>query len=76
MQPGLLLKGVSQIYDESNVPYGHPRRSWLVRAWQQREAVAEGLAEWQVRALGTGFDCCSGGVLSSFLGAASCHLGA
>lgn len=47
LQPGLLLKGVNSIYDESNVPEGVPRRSWSMRALQQREAVAEGLTEWQ-----------------------------
>lgn len=35
------------MYDESKVPSGLPRKSWQMRAWQQREAVAEGLAEWQ-----------------------------
>lgn len=47
LQPGLLLKGVNSIYDEQSVPSGVPRKSWTMRAWQQREAVAEGLAEWQ-----------------------------
>lgn len=47
LQPGLLLKGVSLIYDEGSAPRGTPRKSWAMRAWQQAEAVAEGLAEWQ-----------------------------
>ena len=47
LQPGLLLKGVNLLYDDSNIPAGQPRKSWIMRAWQQREAVAEGLAEWQ-----------------------------
>lgn len=48
LQPGLLLKGVNLLYDDSNIPAGQPRKSWIMRSWQQREAVAEGLAEWQV----------------------------
>ena len=47
LQPGLLLKGVGSMYDESSVRKGEPRKSWSMRALQQREAVAEGLAEWQ-----------------------------
>ncbi|GAB4817363.1 hypothetical protein N2152v2_004409 [Parachlorella kessleri] len=47
LQPGLLLKGVNLLYDESAPRSGQPRKSWLMRSWQQREAVAEGLAEWQ-----------------------------
>lgn len=47
LQPGLLLRGVSSIYDEATVRKGEPRKSWSMRAQQQREAVAEGLAEWQ-----------------------------
>lgn len=51
LQPGLLLKGISSIYEqeEPGAPgsKGMPRKSWTMRAWQQREAVAEGLAEWQ-----------------------------
>ncbi|PSC70953.1 transcription factor MYB44-like isoform B [Micractinium conductrix] len=47
LQPGLLLKGVNLLYDDSNIPAGQPRKSWVMRSWQQREAVAEGLAEWQ-----------------------------
>lgn len=47
LQPGLLLKGVNSIYDESTVRKGQPRKSWSMRALQQKEAVAEGLAEWQ-----------------------------
>jgi voltage-gated potassium channel Kch len=47
LQPGLLLKGVNSIYDESSVRKGEPRKSWSMRSLQQREAVAEGLAEWQ-----------------------------
>ena len=47
LQPGLLLKGVNSMYDESTVRKGEPRKSWSMRALQQREAVAEGLAEWQ-----------------------------
>ncbi len=47
LQPGLLLKGVNSMYDESTVRKGEPRKSWSMRAMQQREAVAEGLAEWQ-----------------------------
>ena len=47
LQPGLLLKGVNSIYDESNVPSNVPRKSWSMRALQQREAVLEGLTEWQ-----------------------------
>ena len=47
LQPGLLLKGVSNLYDDSSTPTGAPRKSWSMRAWQQRESVAEGLAEWQ-----------------------------
>ena len=47
LQPGLLLKGVNSMYDESNVRKGQPRKSWSMRALQQKEAVAEGLAEWQ-----------------------------
>ena len=35
------------MYDDSNIPAGQPRKSWVMRSWQQREAVAEGLAEWQ-----------------------------
>jgi hypothetical protein len=48
LQPGLLLRGVSAaLYgDEAGAPAGAPRKSWAMRAWQQREAVAEGLAEW------------------------------
>lgn len=49
LQPGLLLKGVNLLYDDSNIPAGQPRKSWIMRSWQQREAVADGLAEWQVR---------------------------
>jgi hypothetical protein len=45
LQPGLLLKGVNLLYDDSNIPAGQPRKSWVMRSWQQREAVAEGLAE-------------------------------
>lgn len=41
LQPGLLLKGVNLLYDDSNIPAGQPRKSWVMRAWQQREAVAE-----------------------------------
>lgn len=48
LQPGLLLKGVNLLYDDSNIPAGQPRKSWIMRSWQQREAVADGLAEWQV----------------------------
>ncbi|KAL4423371.1 hypothetical protein ABPG77_004302 [Micractinium sp. CCAP 211/92] len=47
LQPGLLLKGVNLLYDDSNIPAGQPRKSWIMRSWQQREAVAEGLCEWQ-----------------------------
>ena len=51
LQPGLLLKGISSIFetDEDGAPgsRGMPRKSWTMRALQQREAVAEGLAEWQ-----------------------------
>lgn len=47
LQPGLLLKGVNSMYDESTVRKGEPRKSWSMRSLQQREAVAEGLAEWQ-----------------------------
>jgi len=47
LQPGLLLKGVNSMYDEKSVPRGLPRQSWSMRALQQREAVSEGLAEWQ-----------------------------
>ncbi|PRW44899.1 Potassium channel subfamily T member 2 isoform A [Chlorella sorokiniana] len=47
LQPGLLLKGVNLLYDDSNIPAGQPRKSWIMRSWQQREAVADGLAEWQ-----------------------------
>jgi voltage-gated potassium channel Kch len=47
LQPGLLLKGVNSIYDESSVRKGQPRKSWSMRALQQKEAVSEGLAEWQ-----------------------------
>ena len=47
LQPGLLLRGVSSMYDEASVRKGEPRKSWSMRALQQREAVAEGLAEWQ-----------------------------
>lgn len=47
LQPGLLLKGVNSLYDESSVAKGQPRKSWSMRALQQKEAVAEGLAEWQ-----------------------------
>lgn len=49
LQPGLLLKGVNLLYDDSNIPAGQPRKSWIMRSWQQREAVAEGLCEWQAR---------------------------
>lgn len=47
LQPGLLLQGVSTLYDDSSTPLGAPRKSWTMRAWQQDEAVNEGLAEWQ-----------------------------
>ena len=49
LQPGLLLKGISSIYEKDgvSVPPNTPRKSWVMRAWQQGEAVAEGLAEWQ-----------------------------
>jgi hypothetical protein len=47
LQPGLLLKGVNLLYEEGLAPSGQPRKSWLMRTWQSREAVAEGLAEWQ-----------------------------
>jgi voltage-gated potassium channel Kch len=47
LQPGLLLQGVSTLYDDSSTPVGAPRKSWTMRAWQQDEAVNEGLAEWQ-----------------------------
>ncbi len=35
------------LYEEGVAATGQPRKSWLMRTWQQREAVAEGLAEWQ-----------------------------
>ena len=51
LQPGLLLKGISSMYepDEPGAAgsVGVPRKSWSMRAWQQQAAVAEGLAEWQ-----------------------------
>lgn len=52
LQPGLLLKGISNLIERVDGPSegGAPRKSWTMRAWQQREAVAEGLAEWQANA--------------------------
>jgi len=52
LQPGLLLKGISSLIERVDGPSvgGVPRKSWTMRAWQQREAVAEGLAEWQANA--------------------------
>ena len=52
LQPGLLLKGISSLFERVDGPSegGLPRKSWTMRAWQQREAVAEGLAEWQANA--------------------------
>ncbi len=47
LQPGLLLRGVSAVYDEAGGPADAPRKAWLVRRATERAAVAEGLAEWQ-----------------------------
>jgi voltage-gated potassium channel Kch len=52
LQPGLLLKGINSLIERVDGPseVNAPRKSFTMRAWQQREAVAEGLAEWQANA--------------------------